>query len=80
MLTRGDQQRDDMLGETCGPVCRVEAIFMLICISLHEGYEVFLLDFVAAYLNTTMPDEVKCKWLMLDRQVAKILMQRASSH
>jgi hypothetical protein len=54
---------------------------MIVCISLFEGYRIFLLDFVAAYLNTPMPDEVKhAKWLLLDRHVAGLLMKRDAKH
>ena len=34
----------------------------------------FKIDITAAYLNTPMNDDVKHKWLMLDRDVAKVLM------
>ena len=32
------------------------------------------IDITAAYLNTPMNDDVKHKWLMLDNDVAKVLM------
>ena len=31
------------------------------------------IDITAAYLNTPMNDDVKHKWLMLDRDVAKVM-------
>ena len=76
VLVRGDKQKEDMLGETYGPVCRVESIFLLSCIAVLNEYKVFKIDFVAAYLNTDMPTEVKHKWLKLDRSVSTLLCER----
>ena len=36
--------------------------------------EIFKIDITAAYLNTPMNDNVKHKWLMLDKGVAAVLM------
>ena len=64
---RGDLQ--ELVGETQGPVTRTESIFILISIAIHHD-----LDITAAYLNTPMNEDVKHKWLMLDKDVASVLM------
>jgi hypothetical protein len=74
VLQRGDKQFD--IGETEGPVCRVETIFVLFNIAALHEYEVFKIDFVAAYLNTHMPEEVAHKWMLLDPIVSSRLMER----
>ena len=71
ILARGDTQTH--LAETEGPVCRVESIFLIFCIAAIKQLEVIKIDFVAAYLNTEMPDEVKHKWLLLDKHVSEVL-------
>jgi hypothetical protein len=47
-----------MLGETSGPVCRVESILLLTCIAIMKDYIMFKIDFVAAFLNAKMSEEV----------------------
>ena len=76
VLMRGDTQTE--IGETSGPVCRVESIFVVISIALLYNLPLVKIDFVAAYLNTPMPDEVKHKWIRLDKWVSKRLVQRDS--
>ena len=49
---RGDLQ--DFLGETQGPVSRVESIFIIISIAFLKGLEVYKIDITSAYLNTPM--------------------------
>jgi hypothetical protein len=71
ILARGDTQTQ--LAETEGPVCRVETIFLVFCIAAIQQLEIIKIDFVAAYLNANMPDEVKHKWLLLDKHVSEIL-------
>ena len=72
VLVRGDLQK--MIGETQGPVSRTESIFIIISIAIYRDLEVFKIDITAAYLNTPMNDDVKHKWLMLDMDVAEVLM------
>ena len=69
---RGDLQ--NVIGETQGPVCRVESIFTLISFAV----QVFKIDITAAYLNTPMNDNVKHKWLMQDKDVASVLLSMDS--
>ena len=63
-LVRGDLQ--NVIGETQGPVCRVESIFILNSIAVFHDLEVFKIDITSAFLNTPMNEDVKHKWLMLD--------------
>ena len=72
VLVRGDLQH--LTGETEGPVTRVESIFILTSIAAYHDLEIFKIDVTSAYLNTPMNDDVKHKWLMLDKDVASILM------
>ena len=72
VLVRGDLQH--VIGETEGPATRVESIFILISIAVYRGLDIFKIDITAAYLNTPMNDDVKHKWLMLDKYVASMLL------
>ena len=78
VLVRGDLQK--MIGETQGPVSRTESIFIIISIAIYYDLEVFKIDIMAAYLNTPMDDNVKHKWLMLDKNVVKELMSMVSNY
>ena len=69
----GNQQT--VVGETEGPVCRVESVLSVINIALLYKLELVKIDFVAAYLNTIMPDEVRHKWLRLDKYTAAALVE-----
>ena len=72
VLVRGDLQ--NVIGETQGPVCRIESIFILISIAAYYDLEVFKIDITSAFLNTLMNVDVKHKWLMLDKDVASVLL------
>ena len=71
VLVRGDLQH--VVGETEGPVARVESIFILISVAVYHELEIFKIDITTAYLNTPMNEDVKHKWLTLDKDVASIL-------
>ena len=73
VLVRGDLQY--LVGETEGPVARVESIFLLIAIATYLGLVIFKVDMTAAYCNTDMPNDFKHKWLKLDRDVVRILLK-----
>ena len=72
VLVRGDLQ--ELVGETQGPLTRTESIFILISIAIHRDLEIFKIDITAAYLNAPMNEDVKHKWLMLDKDVASVLL------
>ena len=78
VLVRRDLQ--NVFGETQGPVCRVESIFILISFAVHYDLEIFKIDITAAYLNTPMNDNVKHKWLMLDKDVASVLLSMDNNY
>ena len=67
VLVRGDLQ--DFVGETQGPVTRVESIFIIISIAILHDLEIFKIDITSAFLNTPMNDDVDHKWLLLDKDV-----------
>ena len=52
----------------------MSSIFILISIAVYRDLDIFKIDITAAYLNTPMNDDVKHKWLMLDKDVASMLM------
>ena len=78
VLVRGDLQ--DFVGETQGPVTRVESIFIIISIALLHDLEIFKIDITSAFLNTPMNDDVDHKWLLLDKDVALFLMSMDSEY
>ena len=59
VLVRGDLQ--NVIGETQGPVCRIESTFILVSIAVYHDLEIYKIDITAAYLNTPMNDDVKQK-------------------
>ena len=69
---RGDLQ--NVIGETQEPVCRIESIFILISIAAYYDLKVFKIDITSAFLNTPMNEDVKHKRLMLDKNVASVLL------
>jgi hypothetical protein len=73
VLTRGDKQWN--IGETEGPVVRVESLFMLLSIAAFEDYEIFKVDIGSAFMRTPMVDDVKHKWVKLDKRVVEILRE-----
>jgi hypothetical protein len=73
VLTRGDKQWN--VGETEGPVVRVESLFMLLSIAAFEDYEIFKVDIGSAFMRTPMVDDVKHKWVQLDKRVVEILRE-----
>ena len=66
--------------KTLGPVTRSEPIFIVISTVTQKYPEIFKLDITAAYLNTPMNDNVKHKSLMLDEDVAAVLMSMDANH
>jgi hypothetical protein len=66
VLTRGDKQIYS--GESEGPVARVESLLMLLGIAIHKDLNIFKVDAVSAFMRTPMADDVKHKWVQLDRE------------
>jgi hypothetical protein len=73
VLFRGDLQRE--IGQSEGPVCRIESLKTIMSIAAYEDYEIFTIDITGAYLNTPMPDDVKHKWMKLDKDVVDMLLE-----
>ena len=48
VLVRGDLQ--NVIGETQGPVCRIESIFILVSIAVYHDLEIYKIDITAATL------------------------------
>ena len=65
-----------MIAETFGPVCRVETLFLILQIAVVFKMILFRIDVVAAFLKTPMPDDVKHRWMYLQRNVSQRLVQR----
>jgi hypothetical protein len=79
VLVRGDLQ--EIIGETEGPVCRVETIFILLCIAIIMELEAMKADVSSAYMNTDMPiQSVKHRWVLLDVDVVRVLLQLDSAY
>ncbi len=73
VINRGDKQF--MTGETKGLVARIESIKMLLAIAAHENLAIFKVDIGSAFMRTPMVDDVKHKWVRLDRIVVKVLLE-----
>jgi hypothetical protein len=71
VLTRGDMQK--YVGENEGPVARVESLLMLLSIAVHLKLAVFKVDVGSAFMRTPMVEDVKHKWVKLDKLVVQIL-------
>jgi hypothetical protein len=73
VLTRGDQQRYN--GESEGQVARIETLLMLLSIAVHQDLVVFKVDVGSAFMHTPMVEDVKHKWVKLDKRVAQVLIE-----
>ncbi len=61
------------MGESKGPVVRVVSLYMLLSIAAHEDLEIFKVDIGSAFMCMPMVDDVKHKWVRLDKCVVEIL-------
>jgi hypothetical protein len=71
VLTRGDMQT--FVGENEGPVARVESLLMLLSIAVHENMAAFKVNVGSTFMHTPMVEDVKHKWVKLDKLVVQIL-------
>ena len=76
VLANGSRQVDLYTGESSSPVARHESIMMLAGYAAHTGWEVFKIDVVAGYPHAERPDEVKYKYLRLDKHVAAAVVKQ----
>ena len=72
VLVGGNLQ--DFVRETQGPVTEVESILIVVSIAIFYDLEIFKIDITSAYHNTPMNDDVEHKWLLLDKDVASVLI------
>ena len=68
------------VGETQGPVTRVESTFIIISIAILHDLEIFKIEISSAFLNTPVNDDVDHRWLLLDKDVASVLMSMDSEY
>ena len=78
VLNRGDKQI--YTGETERPVTRVESLLMLLSIAAHENLTIFKVDVCSAFTRIPMVDNVKHKWVKLDKLVVKVLQELESGN
>ncbi len=51
----------------------VESLYMPLSIAAYEDYEIFKVDIGSAFMRTPMVEDVKHKWVQLDKHVMEIL-------
>jgi len=73
VLARGDKQV--YTGESEGPVARIESLMMLLSIAVHQDLAIFKVDIGLAFMRTPISDNVKHKWLKLDKKVVELLLE-----
>jgi len=67
VLARGDKQV--YTGESDGPVARIETLLMLLAIAVYNYYVIFKVDIGSAFIRTPISEDVKHKWVRLDKRV-----------
>jgi hypothetical protein len=72
-LARGDKQV--YTGESEGPVARIEMILMLLAIAVHEDLAIFKVDVGSTFMRTPISQDVKHKWVKLDKRVVQLLLE-----
>jgi hypothetical protein len=73
VLLCGDLQK--IVGQSEGPIYRIESLKTIMSITAFEDYEIFTVDVTGAYLNMPMPVDVKHKWMKLDKDVVDMLIE-----
>jgi hypothetical protein len=73
VLARGDKQV--YTGESKGPVARIETLLMLLAIAVHEDLAFFKVDVGSAFMRTPISQDVKHKWVKLDKKVVELLLE-----
>jgi hypothetical protein len=73
VLARGDKQVNT--GESDGPVARIESLLMLLSIAIYNDYAIFKVDVGSAFMRTPITEDVKHKWIKLDKRVVDILLE-----
>jgi len=73
VLARGDKQV--YTGDSEGPVARIETLLMLLAIAVHEDLAIFKVDVGFAFMRTPISQDVKHKWVKLDKRVVQLLLE-----
>jgi hypothetical protein len=73
VLARGDKQMHT--GESDGPVARIETLLMLLAIAVYNDYVIFKGDIGSAFIRTPISEDVKHKWVKLDKRVVELLLE-----
>ncbi len=73
VLVRGDKQV--YTGESEGPVARIESLMMLLAIAAFKDLAIFKVDIGSAFMGTPIPEDVKHKWLKLEKKVVELLLE-----
>jgi hypothetical protein len=73
VLARGDKQV--YTGELEGPVARIETLLMLLAIAVHEDLAIFKVDVGSTFMRTPLSQDVKHKWVKLDKRVVQLLLE-----
>jgi len=73
VLARGDKQV--CTGESDGPVARIESLLMLLSIAIYNDFAIFKVDVGSAFMRTPITEDVKHKWIKLDKRVVDILLE-----
>ena len=64
-----------MMEESKEPVARVESIKIILSITAYQGMAVFKVDIGSAFMRMPMVEDMKHKWVHLDKLVVKILRE-----
>jgi hypothetical protein len=73
VLARGDKQI--YTGESDGPVARIETLLMLLVIAIYNDFVIFKVDFGSAFMRTPISEDVKHKWVKLNKRGVKLLLE-----
>jgi hypothetical protein len=49
---------------------------MLLSIAVHQDIAIFKVDIGSAFMHTPIPNDVKHKWLKLDKKVVELLLDK----
>ena len=63
------------IGKSKDPVARTESLMMLLSVAVHQDLVIFKVDIGSALMRTPISDDVKHKWLKLDKKVVELLLE-----
>jgi hypothetical protein len=80
VFATGSRQIDALTGDTYAPVCRIEALFMLVGIIAYSNLIVVRIDVNSAYCTVATPPEQHYKYLRLSAAITKIVVKLNPSY